>query len=67
MLDGNKTVIERWTLEGCWLESVEWGDLDYSTGEQVKISMTISIDHARQSIGGYDQGPGVATGGAGNP
>lgn len=67
MLDGNKTVIERWTLEGCWLENVDFGgELDYSTADQVKITMTISIDHARQSIGGYDQGPGVATGGAGS-
>lgn len=67
MLDGNTTVIERWTLEGCWFESVEWGELDYSTGEQVKISITMSIDHARQSLGGYSQGPGISTGGAGAP
>jgi len=64
-LDGNDQVIETWTLEGCWLESVENGDLDYSTGEQLKITLQISIDHARQSIGTYTQGPGIATGGAG--
>jgi len=61
-LDGNAQVVETWTLEGCWLESAEYGENDYSTGEQLKISMSISIDHARQSIGGYNQGPGSALG-----
>lgn len=65
MLDGNDRVIERWTIEGCWFENVDYGDLDYSTGDPVEIKLTMSYDHARQTIGGYDQGPGLATGGAG--
>ena len=64
MLDGNDQVIEKWTVEGSFIESVDWGDLDYSTGEPVTIALTVSYDHARQSIGGY-KGPGIATGGAG--
>ncbi|MCK9369636.1 hypothetical protein M0R04_06990 [Candidatus Dojkabacteria bacterium] len=64
-LDGNDTVIEKWTVEGCWLEDVDWGELAYETGDPVEISLTISFDHARQFIGGYQQGPGIATGGAG--
>lgn len=63
-LDGNETVTERWTVEGCWLENVDWGELDYSSSDPVTIAMQVSFDHARQNIGGY-QGPGVATGGAG--
>jgi hypothetical protein len=63
-LDGNDKVIEKWTMEGCWIEDIDWGELDYSTGDPVEISLTISYDHARQNIGGYT-GPGVATGGAG--
>ncbi len=65
MLDGNDQVIEQWTLEGCWLENVKYGDLDYASSDAVKISMTISYDHARQFVGGYLRGPGIATGGAG--
>jgi hypothetical protein len=40
-------------------------DLDYAASEAVQITMTIRYDHARQDIGGYDQGQGIATGGAG--
>lgn len=65
MLDGNDQVIEKWTMEGCWIESVDYGDLDYATGDPVQISLQISYDHARQNIGGYSQGQGIATGGAG--
>jgi len=65
LLDGNDQVIEKWTLEGCWLQNVDYTDLDYSASEAVQINMTIRYDHARQDIGGYNQGEGVATGGAG--
>lgn len=65
MLDGNETVIERWTVEGCWFQSVDYTDLDYSASEAVQITTTIRYDHARQDIGGYSQGQGIATGGAG--
>lgn len=65
MMDGNDQVIESWTLEGCFLENVKYGDLDYGTSDAVKISITLSYDHARQLVGGYARGPGVATGGAG--
>lgn len=65
MLDGNEQPIETWTYEGCWLKNTNWGDLDYSTGDAVKIDLSIRFDHARQAVGGYEQGEGVATGGAG--
>lgn len=72
MLDGNDQVLERWTLEGCWFENVNWGEVDYSTGDPVKIDIQMSYDHARQTIYGYNGdtrygggGQGMATGGAG--
>lgn len=65
MLDGNDAVIEKWTVEGCFFQDVEYGDLDYTANEAVKITVTLRYDHARQYIGGYDQGLGIATGGAG--
>jgi len=65
MLDGNDQVIEKWTIEGCWLQAVDWTEMDYSASEAVQITMTIRYDHARQDIGGFNAGQGVATGGAG--
>lgn len=65
MLDGNDQVIEKWTVEGCYLASTNWGDLDYAVGEPVMIELSVRFDHARQTLGGYKQGPGIATGGAG--
>jgi len=48
MLDGGEVILESWSIEGCWLESVDWTDLDYTASEQVKINITVSYDHARQ-------------------
>lgn len=64
-LDGNEQVVEKWTIEGCWIQNNNWGELDYTTGEAVVVDLTLRFDHARQNIGGYKQGPGIATGGAG--
>ena len=67
-LDGNEQVIEEWIMEGCFIVTANYGDLDYSTGDQVIIELTLRYDHARQTLGGYEQGQGVATGGRGqNP
>lgn len=65
LLDGNDQVTERWTVEGCWLQAVDYTDLDYADSGAVLITTTIRYDHARQNIGGYDQGQGVALGGSG--
>jgi len=65
MLDGNDQVTEKWTVEGCWLQQVDYTDMDMASGDAVLITTTIRYDHARQNIGGYNQGEGVATGGAG--
>jgi hypothetical protein len=65
LLDGNEQVVEKWTMEGCWFQSVDYMDMDFAASEAVQITTTIRYDHARQDIGGYAQGEGVATGGAG--
>lgn len=65
LMDGNEQVIEKWTVEGCWFQNIDYTDLDYTASEAVQITCTIRYDHARQDIGGYSQGEGVATGGAG--
>lgn len=49
---GNDTVLETWTLEGCFLENVNYNDLDYKAGTEYQtISMTIRYDNATQSDG----------------
>ena len=65
LLDGNEQVTEKWTVEGCWFQNVDYMDLDFAASEAVQITTTIRYDHARQDIGGYNQGQGVALGGAG--
>lgn len=50
MLDGNETVVEAWKYEGCFLQAVDWTDLDYSTGEKVTINLTVRFDHTRQVL-----------------
>lgn len=64
-LDGNEQVIEKWIVEGCWLKNTDWSDNDYAASEAVQITMTVRFDHARQILGGYNAGLGVALGGAG--
>lgn len=65
LLDGNQQVIENWTIEGCWFKSANWDTMEYATSDPVQITLSIRYDHARQQVGGYTQGQGVATGGPG--
>jgi len=63
---GTDAVVEKWTVEGCWFQNIDYTDLDYAASEAVQITTTIRYDHARQdTLNGYDNGEGVATGGAG--
>jgi hypothetical protein len=64
-LDGNDGVVEKWTVEGCFLKDANYGDNDYKTGDAMTIELTIRFDHARQTLGGYSRGQGIATGVAG--
>ena len=57
-LDGNEGVVETWKLEGCFIQSVDYGDMDYSASDAVTISMQLRFDHARQELTG--QGYGTA-------
>jgi len=64
-LDGNDVVVEKWTVEGCFIKSANYGENDYKTGDAMTIELSLRFDHARQHLGGYNQGRGIATGGAG--
>ena len=50
MLDGNEAISETWNMEGCWIKEASYGDLDYSTGDAVQISLQIRYDHAWQRL-----------------
>ena len=43
---GNTTVFETWTLDGCWLQAVDWDAADYTASEQMIITMTVRFDNA---------------------
>ena len=62
MLDGGNgawepQVLETWELYGCYVKSVNYGDLNYGTSEAVTITMTLAYDNALQT----PQGTGVGT------
>lgn len=63
LLDGGVTVLETWHLEGCWIKDVDYGDMDYSNGDQMTIDITIRFDHAHQDLPQYVSGLGSALGG----
>lgn len=65
MLDGKEQVIEKWVMQGCFIQQADYTDLDFSASEAVMINLTLRFDHAYQEIGGYNAGQGIALGGAG--
>ena len=42
---GNDAVLEQWQGEGCFLVSINYGDVNYSANESKTISMTIRADN----------------------
>jgi len=53
MLDGNEQLIEKWSVEGCWIKTADYTDLDYASSDKVHINLTLRFDHASQDLGGY--------------
>jgi len=51
--------LEEWILLGCYLQGVNYGDMNYGTNEDAKIALTIRFDNAYQN-------PLVKGGGVGN-
>lgn len=46
LLDPVGAVVENFRLEGAWAQEINFGDLDYSTSDDVEISVTIRFDQA---------------------
>ena len=54
MLDGGNgihepTVLETWELYGCWVDNVDYGELDYSSDESIDLTLSITFDNAIQT------------------
>jgi len=47
MLDGCGTVMERWTFQDAWPQSVNFGDLDYSSSDECTIDVTFRFSKAK--------------------
>lgn len=45
-LDGTSgAATETWTMEGCFLQNVDYGQQDYSSSEPVQITLTVRFDN----------------------
>jgi hypothetical protein len=57
ILDGGNgattpTILESWELDGCFLTGVDYGEMAYSSSDQVEIQLSIRFDNAIQTVGG---------------
>ena len=52
-------VLESWALYGCFLSSVDYGELNYGTNEGVTVNMTIAYDNANQTPNGTGVGTAI--------
>lgn len=65
MLDGGNGVdtpqiLETWELYGCYLQQVQYGELNYSDSNPVEITLDIKYDNALQAPQGIGVGAAVA-------
>lgn len=63
ILDGGNgqitpNVLESWSLIGCFLTSVDYGDMAYNSSDPVQIACNIRFDNAIQTIGAAGNQPG---------
>ena len=53
--------LETWTIMGCYLSQVNYGDANYGTGtDPMTVSMTLRFDNAMQTTTGADVGVGAS-------
>lgn len=62
MLDGNEQILERWTYEGCWITTCDFGEMGYADGDAMTITMSVRFDNARQDISFNTSNLGTALG-----
>jgi uncharacterized protein YjbJ (UPF0337 family) len=64
MLDGGNgvnqpNVLETWEMYGCFLQQVQYGEMNYATNDPVKVQLTIKYDNAVQTPIGSGVGTDV--------
>ena len=47
LIDPTGAQIEEWELVGCYIQSANFGDLDFSSSDPVEISLTLRYDYAK--------------------
>ena len=47
MLDGCGQIMERWTLQDVWPQSINFGDLDYAASDESNIEVTFRFSKAK--------------------
>jgi hypothetical protein len=63
MLDGGGVPLEKWSLYDCWPQSVNFGDLDYSSNEESTLELTLRYQFAKwQNLCGAQPNPGFSPG-----
>jgi hypothetical protein len=68
VLDGGNganvpVALETWEIYGCFLQGVNYGDMNYGSNEAMQIALTIRFDNAIQNpAGGGGGGVGLAVG-----
>tara|TARA_Y100001970_G_scaffold98277_1_gene123548 strand:- start:4993 stop:5637 length:645 start_codon:yes stop_codon:yes gene_type:complete len=45
-IDATGNVIERWTLQNCWLSAVNFGELTYESDSMINVQLTLRYDWA---------------------
>ena len=53
-LDMDGRVLEKWTLHGAFIKSVNWGKLDYGDDQFMNVTMTLTYDWATVGVGSRD-------------
>jgi hypothetical protein len=51
--------LETWEIYGCYLQGVNYGDMNYGTSEDARIALTIRFDNAVQTPAGSGVGAAV--------
>jgi hypothetical protein len=51
--NGNTTpnILESWELDGCFLSSVDYGEMNYNSNDPAQIALNIKFDNAVQTAG----------------
>jgi len=52
-LDGSDTpgILDFWTLEGCYVSNVAYGESNYATSDQQAVTLTVRYDNAQHGAG----------------